>query len=231
MSDTPKSYPQTFFEPPPGACQIVLVRHGQSAPYLEGQPFTLVDGHGDPPLSPLGLYQADCVGERLKDEPISAIYASTLTRTQQTAAPLAAHTGLEVRIEPDVREVYLGVGEGGTFRKMSAEEHPQALAMRANLEWGEIEGAETNAIFEARTVGAIQKIAAAHPDEMVAVFCHGGVIGALLGHAFRINMFRTMGSRNGAISHLVVTDEGWVVRSFNDAAHTGPLTADTPPPD
>lgn len=225
-----KQYPQTFFQPEPGACQILLVRHGQSAPFVDGTPFPLVDGQGDPPLSPLGEFQADQVGARLSSEPIDAIYATSLQRTSQTAAPLAAHLDLPITVEADLREVHLGVGEGGLFRKMSAEGHPSSVAMRANLEWGEIEGAETNAQFAGRTVPALQRLAAAHPDELIAVFVHGGTIASLLGHALGINMFKVMGSRNSAISHLVVNGDQWVVRSFNDAAHAGPLTADTEPP-
>lgn len=229
MTET-KQYPQTFFQPDPGACQILLVRHGQSAPFIEGTPFPLVDGQGDPPLSPLGEWQAEQVGARLSSESIDAIYATSLQRTQQTAAPLAAALGLEINIEPDLREVHLGVGEGGLSRKMAAEGHPSAMAMRANREWGEIEGAESNAVFSGRTVPALERIATAHPDQLVAVFVHGGTIGSLLGHALGVNMFNLMGSRNSAISHVVVSGDAWIVRSFNDGAHAGPLTADAEPP-
>lgn len=229
MTDS-KHYPQTFFQPDAGSSQVVLVRHGQSAPFVEGQPFPLVDGQGDPPLSPLGEWQAQQVGMRLATEPIEAIYATSLQRTSQTAAPLAKRLGLDVGVEPDLREVFLGVGEGGLFRKMSAEGHPSTEAMRANREWGEVEGAETNAEFAGRTVPALQRIADRHPDQLVAVFVHGGTIGSLLGHALGVNMFSMMGSRNSAISHLVVSGPQWIVRSFNDAGHAGPLTADAEPP-
>ena len=226
----PPSYPQTFFQPTPGACQIVLVRHGQSATFVEGLPFSLVDGHGDPPLSPLGEWQADRVGERLAPEPITAIYATSLQRTRQTAAPLSRHLGLDIEIEPNLREVFLGVGEGGHFRRMAAEDHPAVRAMREIREWGEVPGAESNAEFAARTVPALQGIANKHPDQLVAVFVHGGTIGSLLGHALGVNMFRMNGSRNSAMSLLVVDQDLWTVRSFNDAAHSGPLTADSEPP-
>ncbi len=230
-SSEPKSYPQTFFQPPPGACQIVLVRHGQSAPFVEDAPFPLVDGQGDPPLSSLGEFQARLVGERLASEPIDAIYGSSLQRTVQTVAPLSRLLGLEIGIEPDLREVHLGEGEGGRFRQMAAEGHPAALRMRTNREWGEIPGAESNAIFTARTVGAIETIGRRHPEQLVVVACHGGVVGALLGHATGTDPFTFAGCRNGAISLLVVDPNGpWIVRSFNDAAHTGPLTADAEPP-
>ena len=103
-------------------------------------------------------------------------------------------------------------------------------AMRATREWGEVEGAETNAQFAGRTVPALQRIADRHPDQLIAVFVHGGTIGSLLGHALGVNMFSMMGSRNSAISHLVVSGSQWIVRSFNDAGHAGPLTADAEPP-
>ncbi len=228
--EAPKSYPQTFFLPPVGSCQLVLIRHGQSMPFVEGTPFPLVDGQGDPALSPVGEFQAVRVAERLRSEPIAALYASNLQRTRQTIEPLAAALGLEIGIDPDLREVHLGEGEGGRFRQMAAEGHPATVAMRANREWGEIPGAETNAQLMARTVSAVERIAQRHADALVAVCCHGGVVGSLMAHATGVNPFVFAGARNGSLTHLVVSNEGWVVRSFNDAAHTGPLTADADPP-
>lgn len=227
---TGKTYPQTFFQPEPGSCQIILVRHGQSAAFDPTSPFPLVAGQGDPPLSPLGRHQADLVAERLAAEPISAIYVTSLQRTHQTAEPLAGRLGLEPQVEADLREIHLGQGEGGRFRQMVAEEHPAAVAMRADREWGRIPGAESNATFTRRTADAIHRIADRHPDELVVAVCHGGTIGALVAHAAGVNPFTFNGSRNGALSHLVVTQEAWVIRAFNDAAHVGLLTADTEPP-
>ncbi len=147
-----KTYPQTEFSPPPGSTRLVLIRHGQSVPLVGNETFALVGGHGDPHLSPRGVMQAERVAERLLGEHISAIYASSLTRTQQTAAPLATRCELEVRIEPDLREVLLGVGEGGRFRIMVEEEHPAVAAVRASKDWGEIPGAETNLELTDRVV-------------------------------------------------------------------------------
>lgn len=226
----PRQYPQPTFQAPPAACQIILVRHGQSSAFVEGVPFDMVAGQGDPPLSALGQYQATQLARRLRDEPIAAIYATNLRRTTQTMLPLADQLGLEIGIEPDLREVHLGEGEGGRFRQMVAEGHPRARAMRERREWSEIPGAESNAALTARTVAAIERISRAHPDQLTVVCCHGGVIGALLGHAARVDAFTFTGARNGSISHLVVLDGPWVIRSFNDAAHIGRLTADAEPP-
>ena len=52
-------YPQRAFAPPPDATEVVLVRHGASAAAVPGEPFPLVLGRGDPPLSPEGAAQAE----------------------------------------------------------------------------------------------------------------------------------------------------------------------------
>ena len=225
------TYAQHFYEPPANACQVLLIRHGQSQAFDPGSPFPLVDGHGDPALSSLGHHQAELVGERLAAEPISAIYVSSLTRTHQTAAPLAYRLGLTPSVEPDLREVFLGIGEGGHFREMSANDHPAAVAMRTNAEWGEIPGAETNQQLTERTVGAVRRIANANPDRLVAAFCHGGVIAAVLGYTMEVGAMTFTATRHTAISHLVVESPGsdpaqWTLRLFNDGSHSGTLTAD-----
>ena len=96
------SFAQHRFAPPPGATELMLVRHGQSEAYVPGRLFPLVGGHGDPPLSAEGAEQGIKVADRLSKEPIAAIYVTTLQRTVQTAAPLAERLGLEPEIEADM---------------------------------------------------------------------------------------------------------------------------------
>lgn len=226
-----REYRQSRFERPPGACELLLVRHGESAPAREDQPFPLVDGHGDPELAPAGREQAFRVAERLEHEDISAIYVTTLRRTGQTAAPLAERLGIEVRVEPGLREVYLGEWEGGAFRRHIADGHPIAQKMFAEQRWDVIPGAEPADAFASRVRHAISGIAARHPDETVVVVSHGGVIGQVLALAAGIADFTFAGSDNAAVSHLVVTGDRWVIRRFNDTAHLGMAftTAAQPP--
>src|SRR5947209_18494783 len=108
---------QLRFVRPPGAAELLLVRHGESAPFVAERPFALVDGHADPELAPEGRRQAELLADRLADESIDAIYVTTLQRTVQTAAPLAARLGIEPRVEANLREVHLGEWEGGLFRQ------------------------------------------------------------------------------------------------------------------
>lgn len=210
---------QHKFVPPKGAADLLLIRHGETQAAVRGQSFPMVNGQGDPALRPEGEAQAVAVGERLKTEPISAIYVTTMQRTHQTAAPLAGHLGLAPRVEPDLREVFLGDWDGGEFRFRAAENDPAILRARAGHEWGELPGAETTAALQTRVRRGLLRIAAAHPDELVAVVVHGGVVGAALALATGARGFAFSGAANGSISRLVVHGEDMIVRGFNDVSH------------
>ncbi len=217
-----RTYRQYRFTPPAGATELLLIRHGESAPADPGQPFPLVDGHGDPPLSPEGEQQAELVAARLGHERVDAIYVTTLRRTAQTAAPLARRLGIEPAVEPELREVFLGEWEAGLFRVRVAENGPIAQQMWAQGRWDVIPGAEPSEQLEARVRRAVTRIAAAHPDQRVAVFSHGGVIGTVLALAARSAPFAFVGADNASVSQLVVLGDAWVVRTFNDTAHLDP---------
>lgn len=85
--------------------RLLLVRHGQTPSNLNHLLDTAVPGPG---LTPLGEAQAAALPEALAGEDIEALYASTLVRTQLTAAPLAAARGLEVIVRDGIRELSAG---------------------------------------------------------------------------------------------------------------------------
>ena len=148
---------------------------------------------------------------------------TSLRRTAQTAAPLAARLGLVPQVEPELREVNLGEWEAGLFRKMVADNHPLAEQMWAEERWDVIPGAEPAEAFAARVGGALRRIAAAHPDQRVAVVVHGGVIAQALALATGSRPFAFLGADNASISRLVITPRRWVLRGYNDTAHLGPV--------
>ncbi|MEY8840596.1 histidine phosphatase family protein, partial [Cribrihabitans sp. XS_ASV171] len=138
-----REYRQSVYAPPPGATDLLLVRHGESEPARPGESFAMTQGHGDPALHPDGERQARAVAERLRHDPIAAIYVTILRRTHQTAAPLAEALGLTPIVEPDLREVHLGDWDGGLYRIKAAEGDPAFVRAKQRQEWGEIPGAET----------------------------------------------------------------------------------------
>jgi 2,3-bisphosphoglycerate-dependent phosphoglycerate mutase len=223
-------YRQFRFTLPPGATEILLVRHGESAPAREDQPFPLVDGHGDPPLAEQGEREAELVADRLALEQLSRLYVTTLRRTLQTAEPLAKRLGMTPVVEPDLREVRLGEWEGGLFRIKVAQRDEVALRMWTEERWDVIPGAESTEHLRDRIDAAIKRIAAAHPDERVAAFTHGGVIGQIVTMATGARPFAFIDADNASITQLVVWEDRWIIRRFNDTAHLHPGFTINPSP-
>jgi broad specificity phosphatase PhoE len=89
--------------------RLLLVRHGQTPSNVLSLLDTNVPGPG---LSEIGRQQALALVDTLAGEKVEAIVASTLVRTQQTAAPLAADRDLEVLVRPGIREIPAGALEG-----------------------------------------------------------------------------------------------------------------------
>lgn len=217
---TQKVYRQHRFSRPPGATEILLIRHGESAPVVPDVAIPQVGGQDDPDLAPHGRAQAERVGTRLATAGIDAAYVTTLRRTHQTAAPLLAATGLTADEEPDLREIHLGDWEGGLFRRNMTDGDPIARSVLTEQRWDVIPGAETMSAFQARLTAGLDRIVSAHPDQRVAVFSHGGAIGMVMHLAVGGGRpFAFIGVDNASISHLVAHEGSWMIRGFNDVAH------------
>src|SRR3954471_10873659 len=216
-------YPQRRFAPPPGSTEVILVRHGASAHAVAGHQFDLLDGHADPPLAPEGEEQAIAVARRLDGETLGGLFVTPLQRTLQTAAPLAAASGLEPVPVPELREVLLGDWEGGTLRIRAAEGDPLFWKVIEEERWDVIPNAEPAEEFADRVRRGVEAMAAAAgPDAIAVAVLHGGVIGEICRQATRSRPFAFVHADNCSISRLVVLPGGrQLLRSFNDTAHLG----------
>ncbi len=155
--------------------RLLLIRHGQTPANVDGVLDTAAPGPG---LTELGRQQAAAVPAALAAEKVDGIYASLLTRTQQTAAPLARVRGEMHRVVlPGIHEI-----EAGDFEGRADE-----ASVRGYLEtvwaWGTGEldvrmpGAGDGHEFYARFDADIAQIAGEHAaDATVAVFSHGAAI-------------------------------------------------------
>jgi probable phosphoglycerate mutase len=224
-----KGFEQHRYAPPADSVEVVLIRHGASEAAVPGQRFAMIDGQGDPALSEVGKAQARSVAAALGEEVFSGIFASSLRRTQETAGPLAAATGLEVVVLPDLREINLGELEGGAYRIKVAEGDPLVAEIARQERWDVISGAESAEQFSGRLRAAVAEIAATVPAGTTAVaFVHGAVIGDLCALATGSRPFAFLNADNGSISSIVVHADGsWLLRSFNETRHldtpTGPV--------
>ncbi|MBV1877913.1 MAG: histidine phosphatase family protein [Pseudomonadales bacterium] len=230
-----KQYPQHRYTPPVGATEIVLVRHGQSRAAIPGQPFPLQPfpqkkGQGDPELSALGRMQALKVAAQLASEPINAInaiYVTSLCRTHESAAPLAAKLGLMPIEEAGLREVHLGEWEGGVLRIKVHENDALYQQMQLEQRWDVIPGAESHDEIQLRVAAALSSMVAQHQGQRIVAFVHGGIIGHILSQVTRSEAFAFNGCDNGSISRIVAAEDTYRLRGYNDTAHLQGLESDS----
>jgi broad specificity phosphatase PhoE len=90
--------------------RVVVLRHGRTAWNAERR----FQGQSDPPLDDTGRAQADTVATLLAAFEPQVIVTSDLLRAAQTATPLGALAGVDVQVDPRLRERSLGHWEGLT---------------------------------------------------------------------------------------------------------------------
>ncbi|MEO7122266.1 MAG: histidine phosphatase family protein, partial [Lacisediminihabitans sp.] len=127
----------------------------------------------------MGLRQAAQIPDALKAEPIRAIFVSPLVRTQLTAEPLAAASGLEAQVMEGLQEI-----EAGRLEKLSDRESVHRY-LETVFAWGGGDldvrmpgGPDGHDFFERfdANIAAIAASVANSSGASAAVFSHGAAI-------------------------------------------------------
>lgn len=212
---------QRPFTPPSDAKELILVRHGSCSQPPPGKDDRPLGPQNDPPLDEHGLMQAVAVCERLREEPIAAVFVSTLRRTAETAAPLLAWWQQEPVVLDDLREVMVGDWEHGELVRRAAAGDPEFTAMMRGQRWDAIPNAEPAGAFAERVGRGLEAAVAASGAETVAVaFTHSAVISEALRQITGSEPFAFMSVSNGSLTRVVRMPDGrWVLVSFNETAH------------
>jgi 2,3-bisphosphoglycerate-dependent phosphoglycerate mutase len=214
---------QQPFSLPEGATEIVLARHG-SAPHAPGVPW--IDGASDPDLSELGRRQAGALAERLGGHRFDELFVTTLRRTHQTMAPLAARLGMTPVVVPELREVMLGDWEGQLQEQVDGSHELVGELFRAGR-WDVIPGAESMDAFTERVAAGLGQLAdrGAGSRRVLAVV-HGGVIAEACRQVTGSHPFAFLRADNGSITRLMRMPGGrWELICFNETAHLDAVAA------
>ncbi|MGC4000291.1 MAG: histidine phosphatase family protein [Anaeromyxobacter sp.] len=201
--------------PPEGAARLVLLRHCQA----EVPPGVLC-GRLDPPLSIAGGAHAARLAAALAGLRGATVHASPARRAQETAAPIARALGIEVEVQPALREVDFGSLEGLTWQQAAAA-HPEVCrTWLARPEEVRFPGGEGYGEVQDRATAAVEAIARGREGATAVVVAHAGVNRAVLAWALGAppaTAFR-LEQRHGAINVLERFGDGtWVLRLANGA--------------
>lgn len=146
-----------------------LVRHGQKERII-----------GDPPLSELGVKQAEVTGKFFKQFEITHIYSSPLMRTQQTADTIGKILQLPFQTDDRLKErMNWGDRKGETFEEF-LDEWEKASRDR---NYQPINGNSASKTGK-RLRDFLLEIESKHRNEEVLIVTHGGAIGDFLQNTF-----------------------------------------------
>ena len=156
--------------------RVYLVRHGATQMTAEDR----FSGTVGAELSDEGRTQAARLGTRINDDGISAVYASPLSRSADTARIIAGECGLMPILKEELREINHGPWEGLTRRQVEERFPLEYAAWEADPFTYAPPGAESGVAVLARALPAIREIVTAHEDQTVLVVSHKATIRLIL---------------------------------------------------
>jgi broad specificity phosphatase PhoE len=207
--------------------RLVVWRHGNTDWNANGR----VQGQADVPLNQLGVRQAAEAAQLLLRLGPTAIVTSDLRRAADTAAALAAVTGLPVRSDPRLRERHFGAWQGMSMADVARTRPEEHARWRAGAD--EVgDGIETLDDLGKRVADALQDAAdLGPPGGTVVVATHGAAarqgVGQLLG--WPLAQLRTLRPVQNChwieLTHHDV--RGWQLAAYNVGV---PSDRPVPPP-
>jgi broad specificity phosphatase PhoE len=198
---------------------IHLIRHGATVLSREDR----FAGSSDVALSDEGVEQARKLGKRLKHQKIAAVYCSDMHRAIHTAEAIAHFHGLTPIPRPALREIDHGHWEGMVHGNVEEKFAPEYRAWDADPLLTPPPGGESGLSVLARSLPALAKIVADHPDEIVAVVSHKATNRLLLCSILGIDprQFRARLSQDTACLNTIEFQSinNGRVRLLNDISH------------
>ena len=204
--------------------RILLIRHGINDYVKKG---LLAGRTPDVHLNEDGQAQALAVAGRLAGDDagqrkISAVYSSPLERCRETAEPLTAQLGLELRLLDDVKETDCGEWTGQALEELRKAESWQQV--QVNPSGFRFPNGESMLEIQARMVAALERLQREHTGETIAVFSHSDPI--KLAIAFYVGMpldlFQRLDVSPASVSELDFSPLRVRLVRLNDCAHVPP---------
>ena len=158
---------------------VVLVRHGRT--HLTESKRISGRGGEDPKLSDLGRMDARLAAEAIAQigksgawsflNPVSAIVASPIQRTKDTANIIANEIGLSVTTVEDIAEISFGDWDGSTNDEVKQNWPSEFAAWQGSWSVAPPNG-ESLADFDARVMNGLKRIVDENAGKTVAVVSH-----------------------------------------------------------
>ncbi len=194
--------------------KLILCRHGQTLWNTQHR----TQGRTDIPLDERGLLQAAALGNRLRNLPIAAVYASPLSRACDTAAA----AGFPIVRDERLLEREFGEWEGKRFSQLR-EEYPVIWEQWKKDPYGALPpGAESMQDLYARSVDFLEDMRVRYKqDELVLAVSHSVPVRLMVAWALGLpleNLHRFVVD-NASYSELTLTEKATTLSVLNDRSH------------
>jgi len=216
----------------PDPTLVLLVRHGRTPTTGAVLPGRARGLH----LSDEGRGQAEAVAQRILalheartaakgGVGVTAVYASPLERTRETAAPISKALGLRTKVRKGLLECEFGDWTGRELKELSklpewrtVQQHPSGFRFPGGESFGEM---------QARIVDAVNGLVAEHPGEIVVAVSHADPIKAAVASALGtpLDLFQRIVIGQCSVSAVLHGPHGPTVLAVN---HTGDLVSLVP---
>lgn len=199
---TPATPPAPSTSPERQGTLLLLVRHGETPTTGTVLPGRAPGLH----LSDRGRAQAEQVAERLAGLSVDALYSSPLERACETAEPTAARTGLVVNHDDGLLECDFGDWTGAAIAELAAL--PEWQTVQHNPSTFRFPNGESFPETQARIVGALEVLCAAHAGGVVVCFSHADPIKSAVAHALGtpLDLFQRIVISPGWVSAILFAD-------------------------
>jgi len=207
----------TWSDPSAPPTTTVLLRHGQTVLSVQKR----FSGVGDQPLTEVGRAQAAAAAARLAGSGATAVVSSPVRRARETAELVAAALGVELALEPGLRETDFGDWEGYTFQEVRDTWPREMDAWLADTSVAPPYG-ESFADTAARVQQARDRVLATYAGQQVVLVSHVTPIKTLLRFALDAppSALYRMHLDLACLSEVQWFADGpAVVRSLNDTGH------------
>ena len=196
---------------------VLLVRHGQTPTTGKLLPGRARGLH----LSDAGHEQAREVAARLAElTTISAVYASPLERTRETAAPIAKATGQRVVADRGLLECDFGEWTGAELRTLMKK--PEWATVQRAPSIFRFPGGASFPEMQHRMVSAVDRLRTAHAGATIVCVSHADTIKAVVAHALGtpLDLFQRIVISPCSISAITWGGAGPVVLTVNSTARS-----------
>jgi probable phosphoglycerate mutase len=196
--------------------RYILVRHGET----EWNRVPRFRGRVDVPLNRTGRAQAQRISRRLARLAISAVYASPLARTMETARAIAAPHDLDVVPHVALVDLDYGAWQGKTPDEVAREDPERYRRWQIHPARIRVPGGETLGELRGRVMDLVDQLGRRHAGEMVVLVSHEmpGRVLAVVALGLPLGAIWRIEQSNGAIN-VLEDRRGLVVVSLNDTGH------------